>query len=135
MASLFLSNYWCVDRNPLTRKKGLTRWVPAPNKPFLLSMKMKMSLIRRGFSTSTSVSDNIVASVLFERLPVVIPKIDPTFYAFQEFSIRWRQQYQRRYPDEFLDKSDARGKGDYQIGYVPAPRITEADKNNDQRCT
>ncbi|XP_061349829.1 uncharacterized protein LOC133295061 isoform X3 [Gastrolobium bilobum] len=97
---------------------------------------MKMSLIRpllltrRGFSTS---SEKIVASVLFERLPVVIPKIDPVVYAFQEFSFRWRQQYQRRYPDEFLDKSEARGKGDYQIDYVPAPRVTEADKNNDRR--
>ncbi|RHN49555.1 hypothetical protein MtrunA17_Chr7g0275751 [Medicago truncatula] len=46
---------------------------------------------------------------------------------------QWRQQYQRRYPDEFLDRSDARGKGDYQIDYVPAPRVTEADKSNDQR--
>ncbi|KAJ1440053.1 39S ribosomal protein L46, mitochondrial [Sesbania bispinosa] len=96
---------------------------------------MKMSLVqpllmRRGFSTS---SEKMVASVLFERLPVVIPKIDPVVYAFQEFSFRWRQQYQRRYPDEFLDKSEARGKGDYQIDYVPAPRVTEADKNNDRR--
>ncbi|KAF7826106.1 39S ribosomal protein L46, mitochondrial [Senna tora] len=87
-------------------------------------------LTRRGFSTS---SEKIVASVLFERLPVVIPKIDPVVYAFQEFSFRWRQQYRRRYPDEFLDKSDARGKGEYQIDYVPAPRITEADKTNDRK--
>ncbi|KAE8727539.1 39S ribosomal protein L46 [Hibiscus syriacus] len=62
----------------------------------------------RGFSTS---SEKIVASVLFERLPVVIPKMDPVVYAFQEFS----------------------GKGDYQIDYVPAPRITEADKTNDRK--
>jgi hypothetical protein len=40
-------------------------------------------LMRRGFSTS---SEKMVASVLFERLPVVIPKIDPNVYAFQEFS-------------------------------------------------
>lgn len=26
-----------------------------------------------------------------------------------------------------------RGKGDYQIDYVPAPRITEADKTNDMK--
>ena len=26
-----------------------------------------------------------------------------------------------------------RGKGDYQIDYVPAPRVTEADKTNDRR--
>jgi large subunit ribosomal protein L46 len=26
-----------------------------------------------------------------------------------------------------------RGKGDYQIDYVPAPRITDADKTNDRK--
>ncbi|CAN6705002.1 unnamed protein product [Malus baccata var. baccata] len=88
----------------------------------------------RGFSTSpSSSSEKIVASVLFERLPVVIPKIDPVVYAYQEFAFRWRQQYRRIYPDELLDKSNARGKGNYQIDYVPAPRITEADKTNDKK--
>ncbi|KAB2596096.1 39S ribosomal protein L46 [Pyrus ussuriensis x Pyrus communis] len=88
----------------------------------------------RGFSTSpSSSSEKIVASVLFERLPVVIPKIEPVVYAYQEFAFRWRQQYRRIYPDELLDKSNARGKGDYQIDYVPAPRITEADKTNDKK--
>ncbi|KAL5719131.1 hypothetical protein ACHQM5_011955 [Ranunculus cassubicifolius] len=85
----------------------------------------------RAFSTATS--DKIVASVLFERLPVVIPKIDPAVYAFQEFSFRWTQQYRRKYPEEVLSKSDARGQGDYQIEYTPAPRITEADKTNDKK--
>nr|XP_043621572.1 39S ribosomal protein L46, mitochondrial [Erigeron canadensis] len=93
----------------------------------------------RGFCTSTttkSVDNNnekIVASVLFERLPVIIPQIDPVVYAFQEFSFRWRQQFRRAYPEEFLKKSDARGQGEYQIDFVPAPRITEADKTNDKR--
>ncbi|CAL5397763.1 unnamed protein product [Camellia sinensis] len=86
----------------------------------------------RGFCTTPN-TDKIVASVLFERLPVVVPKIDPIVYAFQEFSFRWRQQYRRAYPDDFLKKSDARGTGDYQIDYVPAPRVTEADKTNDRR--
>ncbi|PQQ18492.1 39S ribosomal protein L46 mitochondrial [Prunus yedoensis var. nudiflora] len=63
----------------------------------------------RGFSTCSSSSEKIVASVLFERLPVVIPKIDPVVYAYQEFA------------------------GDYHIDYVPAPRITEADKMNDRK--
>jgi large subunit ribosomal protein L46 len=87
--------------------------------------------MQRGFSTLTS--DKIVASVLFERLPVVIPKIDPVVYAFQEFSFRWGQQYRRKYPEEFLDTSSSRGKGEYQIEYVPAPRVTEADKTNDKK--
>mgnify|MGYP004713574311 CR=1 FL=1 len=26
-----------------------------------------------------------------------------------------------------------RGKGDYQIDYVPSPRVTEADKTNDKK--
>ncbi|CAO2827374.1 unnamed protein product [Amaranthus hypochondriacus] len=86
----------------------------------------------RSFS-SDSTSDKIVASVLFERLPVVIPQIDPIIYAFQEFSIRWKQQYRRMYPDEFYKKYESRGKGDYQIDYEPAPRTTEADKKNDRR--
>ncbi|XP_041001900.1 39S ribosomal protein L46, mitochondrial-like [Juglans microcarpa x Juglans regia] len=84
----------------------------------------------RGFCTKP---EKILASVLFERLPVVIPKIDPVVYAFQEFSFRWRQQYRRRYPDELLDKSNSRGRGDYQMDYEPAPRITEADKRNDKK--
>uniref|UniRef100_A0ACD5VE11 Uncharacterized protein n=1 Tax=Avena sativa TaxID=4498 RepID=A0ACD5VE11_AVESA len=94
----------------------------------------------RGFSSSSSPSPSasaaegkIVASVVFERLPVVIPKISPVVYAFQEFSFRWRQQYRRKYPDDVLGKAEARGKGDYQIDYVPAPRITEADKANDRK--
>ncbi|KAH0692355.1 hypothetical protein KY285_019452 [Solanum tuberosum] len=61
---------------------------------------------KRWFSSSNN--DKIVASVLFERLPVVVPKIDPTVYAFQEFSFRWRQQYRREYPESFLKKSDTR---------------------------
>ncbi|XP_009610439.1 uncharacterized protein [Nicotiana tomentosiformis] len=88
-------------------------------------------ICKRWFSSLNN--DKIVASVLFERLPVVVPKIDPTVYAFQEFSFRWRQQYRREYPESFLKKSDTRGKGDYQIDYKPAPRISEADKTNDQR--
>nr|ACL52893.1 unknown [Zea mays] len=93
----------------------------------------------RGFSSSVLASSKetadgkLVASVLFERLPVVIPKIHPVVYAFQEFSFRWRQQYRRQYPEEVLGKADARGKGDYHIDYVPAPRITEADKTNDRK--
>ncbi|KAG5005668.1 hypothetical protein JHK85_024210 [Glycine max] len=65
----------------------------------LHTSRMKMSLVRplltkRGFSTS---SENLVASVLFERLPVVIPKIDPVVYAFQEFSSLQRALDRRLY--------------------------------------
>ncbi|VFQ83004.1 unnamed protein product [Cuscuta campestris] len=89
-------------------------------------------LAKRAFSTSSS-GDKVVASVLFERLPVVVPKIDPVVYAFQEFSFRWKQQYRREYPEKLLKKADSRGKGEYHIDYTPAPRITEADKCNDTK--
>lgn len=93
-----------------------------------------LNKISRAFSTAASASEKgIVASVLFERLPVVVPKIDPVVYAFQEFSYRWTQQYRRKYPDEVLGKADTRGQGDYHIDYVPAPRITQADNINDQK--
>ncbi|KAL6596666.1 hypothetical protein ACP70R_047309 [Stipagrostis hirtigluma subsp. patula] len=107
---------------------------PARLSPLLRSLRQQ-----RGFSSAAAPAaaagddGKIVASVLFERLPVVIPKIHPVIYAFQEFSFRWRQQYRRQYPDEVLGKADARGKGDYQIDYVPAPRVTEADKTNDRK--
>lgn len=101
---------------------------------FATSLARSLRTRCREFSSGKSPdNEKIVASVLFERLPVVIPKIDPVVYAFQEFSFRWRQQYRRRYPDELLDKSNARGKGDYHIEYTPAPRITEADKTNDKK--
>ncbi|KAG0457660.1 hypothetical protein HPP92_022558 [Vanilla planifolia] len=108
----------------------------------LISIEMSRSaapLLRfvglRAFSSpvASASDEKIVASVLFERLPVVIPKIDPVVYAFQEFSFRWGQQYRRKYPDEVLGKGDLRGKGDYQIDYEPAPRITQADKTNDRK--
>ncbi|KAG6522008.1 hypothetical protein ZIOFF_019142 [Zingiber officinale] len=100
--------------------------------PLLRRSRWFSSSATGGVVGSTS-SEKIVASVLFERLPVVIPKIEPIVYAFQEFSFRWTQQYRRKYPDEFLSRGETRGKGDYKIDYVPAPRITEADKNNDKR--
>ncbi|WCJ22695.1 decoy [Euphorbia peplus] len=95
-----------------------------------LSSAVRPLITARRFCTTP---EKIVATVVFERLPVVVPKIDPVVYAFQEFSFRWRQQYRLKYPDEFLDKSDARGKGDYQIEYEPAPRITEGDESSNKK--
>ncbi|KAH6774778.1 decoy [Perilla frutescens var. hirtella] len=100
------------------------------------SLARPFLMVARCFCTSAPKSrsgEKIVAAVLFERLPIVIPKIHPVEYAFQEFSFRWQQQFRREYPEAFLKKSDARGKGDYNIEYTPAPRITEADKANDKR--
>ena len=51
---------------------------------FSLRLARSLGPTTRGFCTGKE--DKIVASVLFERLPVVLPKIDPVVYAFQEFS-------------------------------------------------
>ncbi|XP_074316270.1 uncharacterized protein LOC141652624 [Silene latifolia] len=104
--------------------------------PFNQSLRYfssKSSTTTTTITITPTTTDKIIASVLFERLPVVLPKIDPNVYAFQEFSFRWNQLYRREYPEEFYKKYEARGKGDYQIDYEPAPRITEADKSNDRR--
>ncbi|KAH0887427.1 hypothetical protein HID58_063523 [Brassica napus] len=69
-------------------------------------------------------------------LRVVIPKQDPTVYAFQELlccRFNWQQQFRRRYPDEFLDIAKNKAKGEYQMDYVPTPRVTEAAKSNDRK--
>lgn len=79
------------------------------------------------------VDEKIVAAVVFERLPVILPKLKPVEAAFKEFSFQWRHQYRRQYPDEFFQRSAAKGKDDAQVDYVPAPRVTEADKSNDKR--
>ncbi|CAD5168037.1 unnamed protein product [Musa acuminata subsp. malaccensis] len=41
-----------------------------------------------GGDASSSVSEKIAVAVLFERLPVVIPKTDPVVYAVQELSLQ-----------------------------------------------
>ncbi|KAL8495137.1 hypothetical protein ACS0TY_019344 [Phlomoides rotata] len=50
-----------------------------------------------------------------------------------DYWFQWGQQYRREYPEALLKKSDARGQGDLQFDFTPAPRITEADKANDKR--
>ncbi|RZS05028.1 hypothetical protein BHM03_00035473 [Ensete ventricosum] len=60
-----------------------------------------------GGDASSSGSEKIAVALLFERLPVLIPKTDPVVYAFQELS------YRRRYPDEVLGK----GQGKVELGF------------------
>ena len=67
-----------------------------PRSPATASLLLRSLLWQpRGFSSSAAAAPvaakeggdgKLVASVLFERLPVVIPKIHPVVYAFQEFS-------------------------------------------------
>jgi len=77
--------------------------------------------------------EKIVAAVIVERLPVVLPQISPPAEAFQSFSFEWRQQYRREYPQEFLDASSSRGDDEGEAEYEPAPTVTEADETNDRR--
>lgn len=109
---------------------------------YSLNRVLKHGRWRRQLSISTQpakteekeeTNEKIVAAVVFERLPVILPKLKPPQAAFKEFSFQWRQQYRRQYPDEFFQRSASKGKDDAQVDYIPAPRVTEADKSNDRR--
>lgn len=99
-----------------------------------LSLAPGLKSSKRGFCSSPTTHDKLVASVLFERLPVIIPKMEPIVYAFKEYTFRWDQQYRVEYPEKYLTKSDSSETAEENlIEYVPAPRITEADKTNDTK--
>ncbi|KAJ7533871.1 hypothetical protein O6H91_13G068500 [Diphasiastrum complanatum] len=74
----------------------------------------------------------ILAAVVLERLPVVLPQLHPTVAAFQEFSFNWRQQFRRHYPQQFFDMAANKGE-EADVEFEAAPTITEADKSNDRR--
>ncbi|KAH9293773.1 hypothetical protein KI387_041023, partial [Taxus chinensis] len=46
---------------------------------------------------------------------------------------QWQHQYRRQYPNEFLQKPMTKEREDRAIDFMPAPRVTEADKLNDRR--
>jgi large subunit ribosomal protein L46 len=94
---------------------------------------------RRQFSSGSNVGaaaaeqEKIVAAVVLERLPVVLPQLAPPVEAFQNFSFEWQQQYRREYPKEFLDASSSRGDDEGEVAFEPAPTVTEADRTNNRR--
>ncbi|CAM6089126.1 unnamed protein product [Calypogeia fissa] len=90
-------------------------------------------LPNRGLGSTAGADGEIVASVVLERLPVVLPSLSPAVAAFREFSFEWQQQYRRHYPQEFLDASSNRGEFDDSSIFEPAPSVTEADRTNDHR--
>ncbi|KAH9313253.1 hypothetical protein KI387_028288, partial [Taxus chinensis] len=55
-------------------------------------------------TTAPEIDEKIVSAVVFERLPVILPRLDPTAAKFQEYSFQWQHQYRRQYPNEFLQK-------------------------------
>ncbi|KAL4563785.1 hypothetical protein LXL04_027831 [Taraxacum kok-saghyz] len=86
----------------------------------------------RGLYTSSkgSGNDKIVASVLFERLPVVIPKIDPVVYGFQEYSlvISVFRCAESALESVIGDLSHTYFVGNAPMGYIAMP---PAEKNKD----
>lgn len=104
----------------------------------------------RGLSTAASPaeadagSEKIVAAVLFERLPLVVPEIDPTYYAFQQFSYRWgllsgrtKKPSSRKKPLEFsehvLEIPESLKKTDCEIEFKRIPWHGNADKSKNKR--
>lgn len=89
---------------------------------------------RRSLTTQASEMDeNVVSAVVFERLPVILPRLDPALEKFQQFSFQWQHQYRRQYPDEFLQKPMTKEREERAVDFTPAPRVTEADKLKDKR--
>lgn len=90
----------------------------------------------RPFSTSSTAgatNEKIIAAMVVERLPVVLPKSAPPVDTFESFSFDWRQQFRREYPQEFLDASSSREADEGEADFEPAPTVTEADRTNDRR--
>ncbi|KMZ62985.1 hypothetical protein ZOSMA_42G00260 [Zostera marina] len=106
----------------------------------------------RSFCASTETNsspDKIVAAVVFERLPIVVPKIHPTYYMFQQFAFRWgkiqrpeKKKDEKKHkqvkskvkqPDQIQDKLDSMPKGDYKLEFKRVPWSGNADEDNNRR--
>lgn len=96
-----------------------------------------LSDARRSASTSSAdapSNEKIIAAVVVERLPAVLPDQATPVQAFESFSFDWRQQFRRVYPQEFLDASSSSREADEgEPEFEPGPTVTEADKTNDRR--
>ncbi|CAI5496360.1 unnamed protein product [Closterium sp. Naga37s-1] len=96
---------------------------------------------------SGSAGQQLIASLLVERLPVVIPKPPEWALKYETFSFERKQQYRKQYPKDFMDaaastNAGAEGEGEeedeYWAGVLDAPfdapsRRTAADEANDVR--
>ncbi|KAG0628943.1 hypothetical protein M758_1G064800 [Ceratodon purpureus] len=123
----------------MQRSCALLRGLGASSSRRLVDNAVKGALVpdaRRSLSTSSAdavSNEKIVAAVVVERLPVVLPDMAPAVEAFESFSFDWRQQFRREYPQEFLDASSSREADEGEAEFEPAPTVTEADKTNDRR--
>ncbi|KAK9803311.1 hypothetical protein WJX72_011878 [[Myrmecia] bisecta] len=85
---------------------------------------------------SSAASTPIYGACILERSPVIVPD-EP---AWENEYLTWREQLQQRYykeyPPQFLAGKGAQqdeAEQDTRTQFQPAPRITEADHNNDRK--
>ncbi|CAI5959018.1 unnamed protein product [Closterium sp. NIES-64] len=127
-------------------------WI-APSPMVNQSVPAGTAAAARLFSAESSVDSGsagqqLIASLLVERLPVVIPKPPEWALKYETFSFERKQQYRKQYPKDFLDAASstnaasAEGEGEeedeYWAGVLEAPfdapsRRTAADEANDVR--
>lgn len=76
----------------------------------------------------------VIASLVLERLPVVLPELQPWAAKYKAFSFERQQQYRKQLPADFLAASaSARDEDEGEAEFEPAPRVTPADEANDVR--
>ncbi|CAI5488665.1 unnamed protein product [Closterium sp. Naga37s-1] len=116
------------------------------------SVPARTAVAARLFSAESSVDSGsagqqLIASLLVERLPVVIPKPPEWALKYETFSFERKQQYRKQYPKDFMDAASstnagAEGEGEeedeYWAAVLDAPfdapsRRTAADDANDVR--
>ncbi|CAI7920371.1 unnamed protein product, partial [Closterium sp. NIES-54] len=124
-------------------------WI-APSAMANQSVSAGTAAAARLFSAESSVDSGsagqqLIASLLVERLPVVIPKPPEWALKYESFSFERKQQYRKQYPKEFMDaaastNAGAEGEGEeeeeYWAGVLDSPfdapsRRTAADEAND----
>ncbi|VVA91341.1 unnamed protein product [Arabis nemorensis] len=89
------------------------------------SLRFLIGQSRRGFCT---ISDKIVASIQLATAVKVY-----NWFLLAQF--KFAPSVVKLSISSLVDllMRECRAKGEYQMDYVPAPRITEADKKNDRK--
>ncbi|CAI6008164.1 unnamed protein product [Closterium sp. NIES-65] len=70
---------------------------------------------------SGSAGQQLIASLLVERLPVVIPKPPEWALKYETFSFERKQQYRKQYPKDFLDAASSTNAVPPNTPYPVAP--------------
>eukprot|EP00271_Cylindrocystis_brebissonii_P014757 TRINITY_DN36282_c0_g1_i1.p1 TRINITY_DN36282_c0_g1~~TRINITY_DN36282_c0_g1_i1.p1 ORF type:complete len:269 (-),score=48.12 TRINITY_DN36282_c0_g1_i1:182-988(-) len=80
--------------------------------------------------------EHLIASVILERLPVVLPNLPDWEQEYKAFSFARQQMYRKEYPQQLLEKSSSFSAAEDEEGalaFEPASKITAADRKNDVR--